>query len=558
MLETSPSGLSAGHHFQAGRDAHSRGDLVDARVHFEAGAALARAGDDFLTAAECTRWLGTICRMLGDALNAQQLYEESLSIAESAGLSEAMASALNCLGLLSQQRGDVDLAESYYKHARNLAEENGQDRLVAMVDQNLGTLAGIRGRLDDAIINYTSALSRLRELGDKSMMAAVLGNLGILHIQLRQWGDAELCLDDAFSIAHSIRDVSLLGRIEITRADLHLKQRAFEGSRECCDKAFEIFSRAADTQGIADTYKIYGSLYHAMARPGLAKAHLDRAVEIAQSCEDRLIEAEALQQMALVHLGEERNADALRCLNAAHALFEQLQASTALNELAGKLDSLEDTYLQVVERWAESIEAKDRYTAGHCRRVADYAVQLAAACGFEGRDLTWFRMGGFLHDVGKTDVPLEVLNKPGKLTEAEFLLMQSHTTIGDAIVAPLKFPWDIRPLVRSHHEKWDGTGYPDRLKGEEIPFAARILCVADVYDALTSARSYRPALSQAEAFKIMDRESGTTLDPVLYARFRNMMVGHNKSGTTPEHGGIQALPPMTSGTKGRPPLRVVA
>lgn len=101
--------------------------------------------------------------------------------------------------------------------------------------------------------------------------------------------------------------------------------------------------------------------------------------------------------------------------------------------------------------------------------------------------------------------------------------MQSHTTIGDAIVAPLNFPWNIRPLVRSHHEKWDGTGYPDRLKGEEIPLAARILCVADVYDALTSARSYRPALSQNEAFKIMDRESGTTLDPHLYATFRSMM-----------------------------------
>ncbi|HEX6693828.1 MAG TPA: HD-GYP domain-containing protein, partial [Longimicrobiales bacterium] len=193
-------------------------------------------------------------------------------------------------------------------------------------------------------------------------------------------------------------------------------------------------------------------------------------------------------------------------------------------ELDHRLDGLEETYLAVVEQWAESIEAKDRYTAGHCGRVADYAVRLAAASGFKGRDLTWFRMGGFLHDVGKTGVPLEILNKPGKLTDEEFLLMQSHTTMGDDIVAPLNFPWDIRPLVRSHHEKWDGTGYPDRLKGEEIPFAARILCVADVYDALTSARSYRPALSQAEAFKIMDRESGTTLDPVLYARFRELML----------------------------------
>jgi putative nucleotidyltransferase with HDIG domain len=260
-----------------------------------------------------------------------------------------------------------------------------------------------------------------------------------------------------------------------------------------------------------------------MGRPALAKAHLERAIESARSCEDRLIEAESLQEMALVHLDEARNVDALKCLNAAHQLFESLQASTALNELAGRLDKLEDAYLKVVEQWATSIEAADRYTAGHCGRVADYSVKLAAACGFEGRELNWFRMGGFLHDVGKTGVPASVLNKPGRLTDEEYQLMQAHTTIGDEIVAPLNFPWNIRPLVRSHHEKWDGTGYPDRLRGEDIPIAARILCVADVYDALTSARSYRPALSQGEAFKIMDRESGSTLDPKLYALFRTLI-----------------------------------
>jgi HD-GYP domain-containing protein (c-di-GMP phosphodiesterase class II) len=132
-------------------------------------------------------------------------------------------------------------------------------------------------------------------------------------------------------------------------------------------------------------------------------------------------------------------------------------------------------------------------------------------------------MGAFLHDVGKTSVPIEVLNKPGKLTEEEFEQMKRHTVIGDAIISETPFPWDIRPIVRNHHEKWDGTGYPDQLKGEEIPLTARILCVADVYDALTSARSYRRALSHEEAVEIMRKESGTTLDPTLFAVFLEVL-----------------------------------
>jgi HD-GYP domain-containing protein (c-di-GMP phosphodiesterase class II) len=148
---------------------------------------------------------------------------------------------------------------------------------------------------------------------------------------------------------------------------------------------------------------------------------------------------------------------------------------------------------------------------------------LAAAVGFKGRDLTWMRMGAFLHDVGKTGVPTEVLNKPGKLTDEEFEQMKRHTTIGDAIISETPFPWDIRPIVRNHHERWDGRGYPDKLKGEEIPLTARILCVADVYDALTSTRSYRPALSREEALAIMDKEAGVVVDPTLYALFRELI-----------------------------------
>jgi HD-GYP domain-containing protein (c-di-GMP phosphodiesterase class II) len=137
--------------------------------------------------------------------------------------------------------------------------------------------------------------------------------------------------------------------------------------------------------------------------------------------------------------------------------------------------------------------------------------------------LTWFRMGAFLHDVGKIEVPIEVLNKPGKLDAEEWSQMQHHTVAGDEIISGLDFPFDIRPIVRSHHEQWAGTGYPDRLSGDQIPLHARILCLADVYDALTSTRSYRPACSREEAIGIMERDAGRIFDPHLFPIFRRLV-----------------------------------
>ena len=133
--------------------------------------------------------------------------------------------------------------------------------------------------------------------------------------------------------------------------------------------------------------------------------------------------------------------------------------------------------------------------------------------------LFWFRIGALLHDVGKLIVPAEVLNKPGKLTDEEWALMRQHPAAGVEMLADVEFPWDVAPMVRSHHERWDGQGYPDGLAGEEIPLAARILCIADVYDALTTERSYKRAFSHLEAMEIMRRESGA---PVRSAAVREV------------------------------------
>jgi putative nucleotidyltransferase with HDIG domain len=483
-------------------------------------------------AADLLRWIGTIHRMRGDLDHATELYEASLATAEGAALTVHIASALNCLAIVSQFRADVDAAEVLYARAATLAGEAGDDRLAAMIDQNLGTLSNTMGDVDAAIASYRSALDRFSRLGDDVGSMWTLNNLGMACVDRRDWDGAERYFDEAFDYADRLRDMELLATIELNRAELCLGRTRYDLARDSCDRAFEIFSRVGAKQGIGEAYKFYGILYREMDRPSLAEAHFLKAVELAESCEDRLLEAESRSEWAELHLGRGDNTNALRCLSQAHRLFATLRAGAEMVEMDRRLDRLEEMYMRVVREWGESIESKDRYTAGHCQRVADYACILAREVGFAGRDLTWFRMGGFLHDVGKMAVPEDVLNKPAKLTEEEWKVMQSHTTVGDDIVSQLDFPWDIRPIVRNHHERWDGTGYPDRLAGEDIPLTARILCVADVYDALTTARSYRPALKAAEAFRIMERDSGRIFDPKLFEMFYSLMRGRGGAAGT--------------------------
>jgi len=234
--------------------------------------------------------------------------------------------------------------------------------------------------------------------------------------------------------------------------------------------------------------------------------------------------AETSREQAEVHRRQGRNRETLQALNKAHQLFTQLRARRDLADVDRQTTHLEGEFIDVVRRWGESIEAKDRYTQGHCERVADLACALAARTGFDERTLFWFRIGALLHDVGKLIIPAEVLNKPTKLNDEEWALMRRHPEAGVELLAGIEFPWDVRPLIESHHERWDGRGYPHGLAGEAIPLTARILCLADVFDALTSQRSYKQSMPIADAMEIMRRDVGRAFDPVLFEAFEQVVA----------------------------------
>ncbi len=187
------------------------------------------------------------------------------------------------------------------------------------------------------------------------------------------------------------------------------------------------------------------------------------------------------------------------------------------NKHLGKVNTL---YLSTIETLAMAIDAKDQVTHGHIRRVQRYAVGLARALGIsDDRQLRAIEAAALLHDMGKLAIPEFILNKPGKLTASEFAVMKTHAALGADILSSIEFPYPVVPIVRYHHENWDGSGYPEGIRGADIPIGARILSVVDCYDALTSDRPYRPAMTTEQAIDILTQRRGTMYDPLVVDAF---------------------------------------
>jgi putative nucleotidyltransferase with HDIG domain len=465
---------------------------------------------------------GFAYRFLGERELATDNFELALALGELHGDPGRASRAVNGLATVHYMHGELREARAFYQSARKLALQAGDVLNAGRIEQNLGVLAVIRGEPKEALKRYQAAVECYREVANERGVAAVLNNLGMLHINRRQFAAAAECLDEALEVSGAVGDVVLHGIVHLNRTELFLATDDLERAGQSCDEAFEIASRLRQHSNRSDALRFYGIIYRERGKPYLAEARLREAIEIAATHDFPLEEAEAQRELALVLRAQDRNREALEALNRARELFDGLQAKRKQADIDKRVAHLKDDFLSLVRAWGESIEAKDRYTGGHCQRVADYACRIAERIGLPEREMVWFRMGAFLHDVGKTEIPEAILNKPGRLTDEERLLMERHTVLGDEILSPIEFPWDIRPMVRSHHERWDGRGYPDGLYGEGIPLTARILRIADVFDALTTTRSYREPLSADQAFQIMENDHGA-YDPELFELFRELL-----------------------------------
>ena len=201
-----------------------------------------------------------------------------------------------------------------------------------------------------------------------------------------------------------------------------------------------------------------------------------------------------------------------------------------MNEIKKINDELSDTYKRLEQAYMESIqtvrytvEAKDTYTRGHSDRVSEYSVLIGEKLGLEEEDIRRLRIGGLFHDVGKIGVPDSILQKNDKLTDEEYSQIKNHPTIGAQILSTASIFQDIIPIVKHHHERYDGKGYPSQLKGNDIPYLARIAAVADEFDAMTSRRVYRDSLSIETVIQEFEKNKGTQFDPQIADAFLDIL-----------------------------------
>lgn len=221
-------------------------------------------------------------------------------------------------------------------------------------------------------------------------------------------------------------------------------------------------------------------------------------------------------------LRRERDDEHARRLEEQQAYISELEQRRS--ELQLRQSEIEEMYASTVEAFALAIDAKDRYTQEHIQRVKKVAVAVAHQMGLQGDQLRAIEVGAALHDIGKIAIPEHILNKPGRLNPDEFDVIKRHAEMGARILQPVHFPYPVLGVVRSHHEKWDGTGYPDALAGEDIPLGGRILAVADVYDALTSDRPYRESWDHERAAEYLTQQSGIHFDPDVVDAFHRAMA----------------------------------
>jgi len=449
--------------------------------------------------------------------------ELALGCAEALGDASGLAHATNLLAIAHLQRGDLDNAGEVFSRAAKLATAAGDEKLTAMIAQNLGIIASLRGDLAAALDHYASSLVTYRTAGLQEYVGPVLNNMGLVYTQLDRLDEAQAAYDEAVQHCKAAGDRPHRLLALINSTNLWIARGDIERAAALCETVLAEATRANDARALGETYKHLGVIARMRGDVENAERQLFAAYNSAMEREDLLLAAESAREQAELYELMGKNRETLQALMRSHRLFTKLRAQRNLADLQRRLSRLEDRFYLVVARWAETIESKDAYTLGHCERVADYACALARASDIDEITLFWFRIGAVLHDVGKIVVPSEILNKAGPLSADERLVMERHPAAGSDLLREIDFPWDILPMVRGHHERWDGAGYPDGLAGEEIALSARITCVADVFDALTTDRPYRPAFTLDEALSMMAANSGKMFDPELFARFDRLV-----------------------------------
>jgi len=431
-----------------------------------------------------------------------------------------LCKALRNLGVVYVELGDFDEAEISYTEAIAIANTIEDKILYADLINNLGAIMNMKGNWTRALEMYKESLEIYKAQNEIRKEAYAKNNIGITLTERQKDNDAFVYFLQALEIATKINDSSLRLIVDINLADLYLKRGSLTNAREHLYAAQDYFkkSKLVNTHFV-ETKIIAGKIAATEDDFGTAENSFNESLALSREIGSKFHEAEVLMERGKLLRTSKKHFEALSDLENSYQIYKNIKADGRKEMTEKVINSIEHLYLEIFNSLGKQVDQKDSYTKGHSDRVASLALLLAKEMKLPMHMLKTVVAAGLLHDIGKIRIADEILKKPGKLTDDEFTEIKKHPEYGVEMLRGMEFPWDIGPLILHHHERINGQGYPHKIKGEDIPLGARILCVADVFEALTSNRTYRGAYTTTEALKIMRKESGTTFDPVILKSF---------------------------------------
>ncbi len=433
--------------------------------------------------------------------------------------------ALRNLGVIYLELGEFEEAEVNYTQAIALARKIGDDILYADLVNNLGAIMNMKGKWKKALKYYDESLQIYEDNNQVRKSAYTKNNLGITYNEMGNNDQAFDYFTDAYAIANSIKDKSLSLIVDINLADLYLKKSDLTNAKVHCQKADQYLSESELINGhLVEVKRMAGKIAYHEEEYEIALQFFDESLAISRDVGTRYLEAEVLLERGNLLGVMHKHFDALADLEASYHIYSRLKAEGRREQTEKVINSIEGLYLEIFDSMAKEVDLKDKYTKGHSDRVASFALLLARELELPISSIKTIVAAALLHDLGKLNIEDAVLKKAGRLSKEEYHHIMKHPEFGVEVLRAKEFPWDIKPLILHHHEKIDGNGYPLGLKGDDIPFGAKVICVADVFDALTSDRIYRKAFDTDRALSIMREEVGTTFDPIIFKVFEIMIL----------------------------------
>lgn len=507
-------------HREKGKAFSLMGKFEKAIDEYKSALELCQDKNDLNIRSDVFTQIGQILAKKGDHERALGYLQRAISSSRRAKDNSGLCKALRNQGVVYVELGDFEEAEQALSEAIEIADRIDEKILYADLVNNLGAIMNMKGQWRQALLLYRESLNIYQENNEIRKAAYAKNNLGITLSEKDFNQEAFEYFIEASAIAEKINDSSLKLIVDINLADLYLKKGNIASARDHATHAEKFFEESKLVNvHLIEAKKIKGKIALNENFFGNAEKAFGEALKLSRQIGSKFHEAEVLHERGRLLRKTEKHFEALNDLEESYQIFKEIKAEGKKEQTEKVINSIEHLYLEIFNSIGKQVDRKDSYTKGHSDRVASLALLLAKEVGLRTHMLKTIVAAGLLHDIGKIKVSDEILKKPGKLTDEEFEEIKKHPEFGVEMLRGKEFPWDIKPIIMHHHERYNGSGYPKKIKGEDIPIGARIMCIADVFEALTSNRTYRNAFEVSKALEIMKSESGTTFDPVLLKSF---------------------------------------